>query len=197
MSYLNFRKQDDYQLVKKLGRGKYSEVFEAVNMKNSEKCVVKILKVKIGWFWSYIRPKKNYAVFPVTLPTQVCGPYPKVCIKIFAFLSKSCIMAFGSNDASTMHVWTSHMIFSTESIPEVPPHYLFILMSTTMNTCKYPEIKFISFLIFSQYQMRIKKIDKNKNSCPTYRPKFFSGRGLGNTGLSRFWGLIMQCPLYH
>ena len=47
MLYSNFRKQDDYQLVKKLGRGKYSEVFEAVNMKNSEKCVVKILKVDI------------------------------------------------------------------------------------------------------------------------------------------------------
>ena len=31
-----------------------------------------------------------------------------------------------------------------------------------MNTCKYPEIKFISFLIFSQYQMRIKKIIKIK-----------------------------------
>ncbi|XP_018321298.1 casein kinase II subunit alpha isoform X2 [Agrilus planipennis] len=36
--------QDDYQLVRKLGRGKYSEVFEAVNVTNSEKCVVKILK---------------------------------------------------------------------------------------------------------------------------------------------------------
>jgi hypothetical protein len=37
--------QDDYQLVKKLGRGKYSEVFEAINITNNEKCVVKILKV--------------------------------------------------------------------------------------------------------------------------------------------------------
>jgi len=36
--------QDDYQLVRKLGRGKYSEVFEAVNVTNNEKCVVKILK---------------------------------------------------------------------------------------------------------------------------------------------------------
>ena len=45
------------------------------------------------------------------------------------------------------------MIFSTEVPPS--PHYLFILMITTMNSCKYPEIKFISFLIFSQYQMRI------------------------------------------
>ena len=42
---LIFREQDDYQLVRKLGRGKYSEVFEAINITNSDKCVVKILKV--------------------------------------------------------------------------------------------------------------------------------------------------------
>lgn len=36
--------QDDYQLVRKLGRGKYSEVFEAINITSNEKCVVKILK---------------------------------------------------------------------------------------------------------------------------------------------------------
>ncbi|CAB3408187.1 unnamed protein product [Caenorhabditis bovis] len=35
---------DDYQLVKKLGRGKYSEVFEGVKMSTDEKVVVKILK---------------------------------------------------------------------------------------------------------------------------------------------------------
>ena len=37
--------QDDYQVVRKLGRGKYSEVFEGVNVVNNEKIVVKILKV--------------------------------------------------------------------------------------------------------------------------------------------------------
>ncbi|TKS73020.1 Casein kinase II subunit alpha' [Collichthys lucidus] len=36
--------QEDYQLVRKLGRGKYSEVFEAINITNNEKVVVKILK---------------------------------------------------------------------------------------------------------------------------------------------------------
>jgi len=36
---------DDYQLVRKLGRGKYSEVFEAVNTRSNDKCVVKVLKV--------------------------------------------------------------------------------------------------------------------------------------------------------
>ncbi len=38
--------QDNYQVVRKLGRGKYSEVFEAVNVQNNEKCVIKILKVR-------------------------------------------------------------------------------------------------------------------------------------------------------
>merc|ERR1711871_1354910 len=36
--------QDDYELIRKLGRGKYSEVFEGVNANNGDKCVVKILK---------------------------------------------------------------------------------------------------------------------------------------------------------
>ncbi|XP_055683169.1 casein kinase II subunit alpha [Lutzomyia longipalpis] len=41
---VDWANQDDYQLVRKLGRGKYSEVFEAYNVTNNEKCVVKILK---------------------------------------------------------------------------------------------------------------------------------------------------------
>ena len=39
------RNQDNYQIVRKLGRGKYSEVFEAMNVGAGEKCVIKILKV--------------------------------------------------------------------------------------------------------------------------------------------------------
>uniref|UniRef100_A0A8C5DDD0 non-specific serine/threonine protein kinase n=1 Tax=Gouania willdenowi TaxID=441366 RepID=A0A8C5DDD0_GOUWI len=42
----NWNNQEDYQLVRKLGRGKYSEVFEAINITNNEKVVVKILKVR-------------------------------------------------------------------------------------------------------------------------------------------------------
>lgn len=45
-----FSQQDDYQIARKLGRGKYSEVFEAVNITNNEKCVIKILKVCISSF---------------------------------------------------------------------------------------------------------------------------------------------------
>ncbi|XP_047321292.1 casein kinase II subunit alpha-2-like [Impatiens glandulifera] len=36
--------QDDYEVVRKVGRGKYSEVFEGVHCTNNEKCVIKILK---------------------------------------------------------------------------------------------------------------------------------------------------------
>ncbi|KAB1204025.1 hypothetical protein CJ030_MR8G002830 [Morella rubra] len=36
--------QDDYEVVRKVGRGKYSEVFEGINVGNNEKCVIKILK---------------------------------------------------------------------------------------------------------------------------------------------------------
>jgi len=36
--------QDDYEIVRKVGRGKYSEVFEGICVTNNEKCVIKILK---------------------------------------------------------------------------------------------------------------------------------------------------------
>lgn len=43
-SVIDWGNHDDYQLVRKLGRGKYSEVFEGINIATNEKCVVKILK---------------------------------------------------------------------------------------------------------------------------------------------------------
>ena len=37
--------QDCYEVIRKIGRGKYSEVFDGVNVANgNERCVVKILK---------------------------------------------------------------------------------------------------------------------------------------------------------
>jgi casein kinase II subunit alpha len=35
---------DDYEIVRKIGRGKYSEVFQGISVKQNEKCVIKILK---------------------------------------------------------------------------------------------------------------------------------------------------------
>lgn len=37
-------KQDDYEIIKKLGRGKYSEVYEGININTDQKVVIKILK---------------------------------------------------------------------------------------------------------------------------------------------------------
>ncbi|GAB5362248.1 hypothetical protein AAMO2058_000781800 [Amorphochlora amoebiformis] len=46
--YENFvipwRPQDDYEVFRRIGRGKYSEVFEGINTTNHKKCVIKILK---------------------------------------------------------------------------------------------------------------------------------------------------------
>jgi casein kinase II subunit alpha len=41
---VNWGDQEDYEVIKKIGRGKYSEVFEGININNNEKCVIKILK---------------------------------------------------------------------------------------------------------------------------------------------------------
>lgn len=38
------RTQDNYEVIRKVGRGKYSEVFEGMNTSNNTKCVIKILK---------------------------------------------------------------------------------------------------------------------------------------------------------
>ena len=34
----------NYEIVSKIGRGKYSEVFQGVNVLNDEPCVIKVLK---------------------------------------------------------------------------------------------------------------------------------------------------------
>ena len=41
---MNWGDQEDYEVIRKIGRGKYSEVFEGVNVANNTKCVIKILK---------------------------------------------------------------------------------------------------------------------------------------------------------
>lgn len=41
---LHLRNQDDYDVVRKVGRGKYSEVFEGINVSNNKSCIIKILK---------------------------------------------------------------------------------------------------------------------------------------------------------
>ena len=41
---IQWRSQEDYEVIRKIGRGKYSEVFEGINVKTNQLCVIKILK---------------------------------------------------------------------------------------------------------------------------------------------------------
>lgn len=41
---VSWGQQDNYEIVRKVGRGKYSEVFEGVNIVNDDKCIIKVLK---------------------------------------------------------------------------------------------------------------------------------------------------------
>ena len=43
-STVQFNWQDDYEIISKVGRGRYSEVFEALNLLSNERVVIKMLK---------------------------------------------------------------------------------------------------------------------------------------------------------
>lgn len=50
----------NYEIVSKIGRGKYSEVFEGVNVLNEEACVIKVLKpVKMKKIYREVKILKN------------------------------------------------------------------------------------------------------------------------------------------
>lgn len=67
--------QDNYQLVRKLGRGKYSEVFEAINVTNSEKVVVKILKVSSSFFCPRLSSSPPYLLLHSFHPELLLQKY--------------------------------------------------------------------------------------------------------------------------
>jgi casein kinase II subunit alpha len=84
--------QDDYQLVRKLGRGKYSEVFEGINITNNEKCVVKILKpVKKKKIKREIKILENLRGGPniITLQAVVKDPVSRTPALIFEYVNNS------------------------------------------------------------------------------------------------------------
>jgi casein kinase II subunit alpha len=41
---ITWGKQEDYEIIKKVGRGKYSEVYEGINVNNDQRVVIKVLK---------------------------------------------------------------------------------------------------------------------------------------------------------
>lgn len=77
---VSWGQQDNYEIVRKVGRGKYSEVFEGINVVNDEKCIIKVLKpVKKKKIKREIKILQNLAGGPniVTLLDVVRDPESK------------------------------------------------------------------------------------------------------------------------
>lgn len=81
--------QENYEVIRKLGRGKYSEVFAGVNVTNDEAVVIKILKpVKKKKIRREIKILENLKGGPniVNLVDTVKDPVSKTCSLIFEYV---------------------------------------------------------------------------------------------------------------
>lgn len=84
--------QENYEIVRKLGRGKYSEVFEGINILNNEKCVIKVLKpVKKKKIKREIKILQNLAGGPnvVALLDVVRDPQSKTPSLVFEHVNNT------------------------------------------------------------------------------------------------------------
>ena len=115
--------QDDYQLVRKLGRGKYSEVFESINVTNNEKCVVKTLKpVKKKKIKREIKILENLrgGTNVIALHGVVKDPVSRTPALIFEHVNntdfKQLYQVQTSNHGSVSYDATSQFIFRCGSI---------------------------------------------------------------------------------
>lgn len=84
--------QDNYEIVRKIGRGKYSEVFEGINILNNEKCVIKVLKpVKKKKIKREIKILQNLAGGPniIALLDVVRDPQSKTPSLIFEHVNNT------------------------------------------------------------------------------------------------------------
>merc|ERR1719487_695593 len=89
---VNWGHQDDYEVLRKVGRGKYSEVFEGVRVATGDKCVIKILKpVKKKKIKREIRILQNLVGGPniVKLLDVVRDPQSKTPSLIFEYINNT------------------------------------------------------------------------------------------------------------
>jgi len=86
---IEWRSQDDYEVVRKIGRGKYSEVFEGSIVSTNQPCVIKILKpVKKSKIRREIKILQNLCGGPniITLLDLVRDPVSATCSLIFEYV---------------------------------------------------------------------------------------------------------------
>merc|ERR1719213_1344018 len=92
MLSVNWGCQDDYEVLRKVGRGKYSEVFEGIHITSGDKCVIKILKpVKKKKIKREIRILQNLCGGPniVKLLDVVRDPQSKTPSLIFEYINNT------------------------------------------------------------------------------------------------------------
>lgn len=85
-------RQSDYEVVRKIGRGKYSEAFEGINVQNNAKCVIKVLKpVKKKKIKREIKILQNLTggANVVTLLDVVRDPLSKTPSLIFEYVNNT------------------------------------------------------------------------------------------------------------
>jgi len=83
---------DNYEILRKIGRGKYSEVFEGVNIQNLQKCVIKVLKpVKKKKIKREIKILQNLSGGPnvIQLLDIVRDPQSKTPALIFEYVNNT------------------------------------------------------------------------------------------------------------
>ncbi|KAG1063771.1 hypothetical protein G6F42_027141 [Rhizopus arrhizus] len=84
--------QDNYEIVRKLGRGKYSEVFEGVDINRDEKVVIKVLKpVKKKKIKREIKILQNLAggINVIELLDVVRDPQSKTPALVFEYINNT------------------------------------------------------------------------------------------------------------
>ncbi|CCE86103.1 Piso0_005753 [Millerozyma farinosa CBS 7064] len=87
---IKWESQDDYEIIKKLGRGKYSEVFLGIDLSKGDKCVIKVLKpVKRKKIKREISILKNLVGGPniIALLDTVREPQSKTPALIFEYVN--------------------------------------------------------------------------------------------------------------
>ncbi|KAJ3412035.1 Casein kinase II subunit alpha [Chytridiales sp. JEL 0842] len=84
--------QDNYEIVRKVGRGKYSEVFEGINVVTYDKCIIKVLKpVKKKKIKREIKILQNLSGSPniIQLLDIVRDPQSKTPALIFEYVNNT------------------------------------------------------------------------------------------------------------
>ncbi len=117
------RDQDDYEVVRKVGRGKYSEVFEGVNSVSNERCIIKILKP--------VKKKKVLQFFLSAAIFWVMG--------CFAIIAAASLLLSNLHSKDTVTLWLTDNILSTSKrndcfLLSESKMYMFPLVGATINS---------------------------------------------------------------